>query len=94
MFFRDQRGNDKKTSLPLLPLREVVVWCAGMPGDLNDDGMLDVGDLILMEQALTGAITLAPMIFDRADLHPGGGDGLLGPGDLLALQQLVLAPPP
>ncbi len=72
----------------------IGITVSGVPGDLNGDAVLDVSDVLLMQQAITGIVTLTPTQFVRADLHPAGGDGALGPGDLLALQQLALGGAP
>jgi len=63
-----------------------------MPGDIDGDGSVAVSDLLLMEQAITGAISLGQPELTRADLYPAGGDGVLNISDLLALQQIALAP--
>jgi len=60
---------------------------------INLDGRVDVGDLLLMQQALTDEITLGLAPAWHADLYPaGGGDGELNIADLLALQTLIKAP--
>ncbi len=63
-----------------------------IPGDIDGDGSVTVSDLLLMEQAIIGAITLSPLQVSRADIYPGGGDGVLDIADLLTLQQMTLAP--
>ena len=77
--------NDGDDAFPLDPTR------SGVLGDVNGDGMLDIKDLLLLEQALSGQLTLNAQQAIRADLHPAGnGDGLLTIADLLLMQEAVL----
>ena len=71
----------------------VSVTVSGLPGDINDDGLVDVADLLLLHRALTGTISLSTAQQERADIHPAGGsNGLLDVGDLLELETLLTAP--
>jgi hypothetical protein len=64
----------------------------GIAGDINNDGHVDVADLLLMQSALTGQISLDTGQTRRGDISPTGGDGVINMSDLLALQALLLAP--
>jgi len=69
-----------------------ITVSVAMPGDINGDGSVTVSDLLLMEQAATGNISLTQPQMSRADLYPTNGDGILDVADLLALQKIVRAP--
>ncbi len=65
----------------------------GLAGDADDDGDLDVTDLLLVQRHVTGAMTLDPTAVFRADLHPADSpNGALDGSDLILLEQLLLAP--
>ncbi|MGI9329139.1 MAG: hypothetical protein ACR2QB_00340 [Gammaproteobacteria bacterium] len=80
----DSAGAESTTSISLT--------VSGIPGDINADGLVDVADLLLLHQALTGTISLSVTEKERADTHPTGGNDVLDVGDLLALQALLTAP--
>ena len=63
-----------------------------IPGDINLDGLVDAVDLLLMQQALVGKITLDANQTQAADLYPVGGDELIDLSDLVLLEQLLLSP--
>ena len=69
-----------------------VAWRSHVPGDVNGDSRVDVADLLQMQLALTGEISLDRQQMSRADVYPTGGNGDLALSDLLALQQIVLSP--
>jgi hypothetical protein len=62
------------------------------PGDINDDGLVDISDLLLMQRALTGQITLNAGQMLRADVSPAGGNGVLDMADLIALKSILVTP--
>lgn len=62
-------------------------------GDINADGQLDAGDLVLAHRHVLGLINLTSSQIARGDLYPAGGDGLFTLSDLILLQQLMLATP-
>jgi hypothetical protein len=65
----------------------------GIPGDINGNGIVDVQDLLLLQQAILGQISLNTQQENRADLYPvGSGDGTLTISDLNEMQKAVLAP--
>ena len=60
-------------------------------GDINNDGILDIRDLLMLEQYLTNSRTLNAGELIRADVHPADtGDEQLTIEDLLFLRQLLL----
>ncbi|MGI9330599.1 MAG: alkaline phosphatase PhoX [Gammaproteobacteria bacterium] len=61
-------------------------------GDINGDGIFDIRDLLLLQRALTGQATLTTEQSGRADVQPGGGNGVVETGDLLVLEKLLLLP--
>ncbi|MFK7975627.1 MAG: hypothetical protein AB8C02_05795 [Halioglobus sp.] len=61
-----------------------------LPGDVNNDGLVDVADILLLQRHLRGLITLDAAASDRVDLYPAGTpDGVLDVSDLLALTRQV-----
>jgi choice-of-anchor B domain-containing protein len=61
-------------------------------GDIDGDGLVNVHDLLLLQRALIGSVTLDATQIQHADIYPDGGDGALEISDLMRLQYLVLAP--
>ena len=59
-------------------------------GDINEDGVTNAADLILLSRHLLNIETIPVAQQSNADLHPFGGDDELTTGDLLKLQQLLL----
>ena len=65
---------------------------SALRGDITDDGILDVRDLLLMQRVLTGVVqysSLTQSQQNNADLAPGTGDGKVDAADLLALSALL-----
>jgi len=69
-----------------------VAWRDHVPGDINDDGSVDVSDVLLIQQAINGRVTLDRQQTSRADVYPIGGNGDLEVSDLVTLQQIALTP--
>jgi hypothetical protein len=65
---------------------------AGLAGDINGNGGLDISDWLLMQQAVAGQKTLNASQLQQADVYPPPGDGLINVSDLLVLKGLVLPP--
>ncbi len=65
---------------------------SGIIGDTDGDGGIDMADLLLLQRALSGQVTLDPAQAYRADMHPAGGDDVLDVRDLVALQATLLSP--
>ena len=84
----DTDGDDVGDGQDQYPLDPLL---SGLIGDISGDGQFDVRDLLLMEQALIGRVTLDLAETYRADLHPDGDDDI-DLADLLALQSLLLPP--
>lgn len=60
-------------------------------GDVNGNGAINAGDLVLMQRHVMGISALDTDSITRGDLYPAGtGDGVLTVQDLLLLQKLVL----
>jgi hypothetical protein len=60
-------------------------------GDVNDDDMWDILDLLMIVDHILGRITLTPDQFLRADIAPWStGDGSVNVLDLALLQQIIL----
>lgn len=61
-----------------------------VPGDINNDGLVNVGDLLLMQRYILNLITLDTAAIERGDLYPeNSGDGSLTVSDFLLLMQLL-----
>jgi subtilisin family serine protease len=75
------------------PRLEISLALFGViPGDANDDGKVDVADLLLVQKHVTGVAPLTAAAVMRCDLYPAGGpDGALDAADLVLLQQLLQA---
>jgi len=60
-------------------------------GDLNGDGLLTVGDMLLLQQHILGTGSLTSEQLLHADTYPeGSGDGTVNMQDYILLQQQVL----
>lgn len=65
----------------------------GVRGDIDGDGIVDVKDLLLLQQAILGRVSLGAQQENRADMYPAGnGDGMLTISDLNELQKAAIAP--
>ncbi len=68
---------------------------ASAPGDLNDDGVWDARDALLLEQYLSSEVTLSAAQLAAADVAPLGlttttaGDGVVDAGDLVVLLRFL-----
>lgn len=74
---------DGQDQYPLDPLQ------SGLIGDISGDGVFNIHDLLLAQQALTGVVVLDLDDAYRADVYPEGGDGILNISDMLILQQFL-----
>lgn len=64
---------------------------SGLTGDANDDGRVDIADLLLIHRYLTGQATLNSAAIQRCDVYPDGSpDGILDISDLLLLQNILV----
>jgi len=89
-----------RTVLVVLYLVVATPCFAQTKGDVNNDGRIDVGDLVLSSRHVQGTVTLDPVQFDAADVfpldlelgNPGSvqGDGMVDLRDLLMLQQTII----
>ena len=62
-------------------------------GDINNDGVVNVADLLLVMQHVTNARNLTALQVARGDLYPPGlPDGTVNVSDYILIQQLVLIP--
>lgn len=64
-------------------------------GDLNDDGSVDVRDVLIGQRVLMGELTLTPFQFGRGDVAPrvngiATPDGEFNLGDVLVIQRKAL----
>jgi subtilisin family serine protease len=77
-------------TFPRLDLGQVAIHL--FSGDIDGDVDVDIKDLLLLKNALTGNLSLDPSQTLRADVYPATGDGILDMADLLILQTMLLAP--
>jgi hypothetical protein len=75
-------GNDSLWRISMIPVLGT--------GDINDDGSVNVADLLLLQRGLIGEETLDAAQTGRADLHPVGGNDALDASDLIALQNILM----
>ena len=60
-------------------------------GDINGDGVVNAGDLVLLTRHVLGLTTLTVEQVVRGDLYPAGtGDGVLTVSDMVLLQKIIL----
>ena len=71
---------------------DISLTVTELVGDVNGDGKLDVADLFLLQEHLSGLNSLSGSQAQRADLYPLGGDSELTSSDLIRLQQLLTTP--
>jgi len=72
-------------------LDEYLIAVAVPDGDINGNGSINAGDLILVTRHVVGSASLTPVQSARADLYPPGQpDGVIDLSDLILMQQLVL----
>ena len=72
-------------------LDEYLIAVAVPDGDINGNGSVNAGDLILVTRHVVGSASLTPVQSARADLYPPGQpDGVIDLSDLILMQQLVL----
>jgi len=83
---------DTRNSLTFPRLEISLTLFGAIAGDANDDGKVDVADLLLVQRHVTGVDPLNAAAVMRCDLYPAGDpDGALDGADLLLLQQLLQA---
>ncbi len=64
-----------------------------VPGDINNDGQVNVADILLAQRHVLGLAMLSPDQISRGDVYPAGGDGLITLPDLLLIQKISLSLP-
>ncbi len=91
----DQDGTDDgvEISAGTDPLDPLSFPGAFVPGDINDDGQVNVADILLAQRHVLGLTMLSPDQISRGDLYPTGGDGQITLPDLLLIQKIVLSLP-
>lgn len=70
----------------------IQVYMLPRDGDVNNDGLITIADLVLLERHLIGSAPLGGDASVRADLFPpsGTGDGILDQSDLLIMEKALL----
>ena len=75
----------------ILDLQEYQNSLVTHNGDVNGDGQVNVGDLLLAHRHVLGISPLSQPQIDRGDLYPpDAADGVLNMSDLILLQKMVL----
>lgn len=75
----------------ILDLQEYLSSMNTHDGDLNGDGQVNAGDLLLAQRHVLGISLLSQPQIDRGDLYPpGAADGVLNMSDLILLQKMLL----
>ena len=86
----DSVGAEPRT-LPTITLQ--VDAATDVPGDVNGDGVIGLGDLWLLQRHIMGMETLDSEAQLRADIAPEGSpDGVVDLGDQLLLMRWLLNP--
>jgi hypothetical protein len=55
----------------------------GIKGDVNQDGIVDMGDAVMIEKMILGNIP-------QSDIADVNGDGVINMGDMITIQQILL----
>jgi len=63
---------------------------ATMPGDVNGDGLVGIGDAVLALRAVLKLVDLSPSQVAAADVAPAGGDGHVSLADVVRLLQMAI----
>ncbi len=66
---------------------------SSLSGDINDDGLLNVADVLLAQRHVMGLALLSPDQISRGDVYPSGGDGQITIQDVLVIQRSVMSLP-
>lgn len=75
----------------ILDLQEYQNSLVTHDGDVNGDGQVNAGDLLLAWRHVLGLSLLSQPQIDRGDLYPpGAADGVLNMSDLILLQKMLL----
>jgi len=87
----DRDGSGDFDSDGISDLDEYLISIAVPDGDVNANGAINAGDLILVTKHVLGNGNLSPLQVSRGDLYPPGQpDGVINLSDLILMQQLVL----
>jgi hypothetical protein len=87
----DRDGSGDFDSDGISDLDEYLISIAVPDGDINGNGAINAGDLILVTKHVLGNGNLSPLQVSRGDLYPPGQpDGVINLSDLILMQQLVL----
>lgn len=75
--------------------RDGLSWPVLSDGDLNDDGQLDIADLLVGYQVLFNQLPLTPLRLSHGDVAPLSGgipdpDGMFTLGDVYVLQRMLM----
>ena len=62
-----------------------LTWKTELPGDVNDDGQVGIGDIVSITNVMAGAETDSDIIY-RADVN---GDGEVGIGDIVSVTNIM-----
>ena len=65
----------------------------GLPGDINNDGLINIADLLKLQRYLIQGISLTDVERAHADVYPSGNpDGLITLSDSLILGIMLIEP--
>jgi len=89
----DRDGSGDFDGDGITDIDEYLISVTVPDGDINNDGIVNAGDLLLAMQQINNVNSLTALQVARGDLYPPGSpDGVLNVSDYILIQQLVLGP--
>lgn len=78
----------------IVDLDEYLIYITVPDGDINNDGNVDSGDLVLLTRHISNQALLSPLQIARGDIYPvSAADGKLNVSDMILLQKIIFTIP-